>query len=189
MPRDESLQHKLDRVRRPRVQITYDVEIGNAQVKKELPFVMGVMADLSGHQEEPLPDMKDRKFVEINRDNFSKVMSAMKPRLAMRVDNEIEKDGSKLGVELKFKNMDDFEPENVVRQVEPLRKLLDARQRLSDLKTKIISNDRLDGLLQQIIHDTDKLKALGDETGRSNAPVPASTPEGAPAPESEEAQP
>ena len=187
MPRDESLQHKLDRVRRPRVQITYDVEIGNAQVKKELPFVLGVMADLSGHQEEPLPAMKDRKFVEINRDSFSKVMAGMKPRLAMKVDNQIEKDGTKLGVELKFKNIDDFEPENVVRQVEPLRKLLEARQRLADLKTKIISNDRLDGLLQQIIHDTDKLKKLGDETGRSDAPESGSA--SAPAPESEEAQP
>ncbi len=185
MPRDESLQHKLDRVRRPRVQITYDVEIGNAQVKKELPFVLGVMADLSGHQEEPLPAMKDRKFVEINRDTFSKVMGAMKPRLAMRVDNQIEKDGTKLGVELKFKNIDDFEPENVVRQVDPLRKLLEARQRLSDLKTKITSNDKLDGLLQQIIHDTDKLKTLGSETGRSSTPDATPTP----APESEEAQP
>jgi type VI secretion system protein ImpB len=183
MPRDESLQHKLDRVRRPRVQITYDVEIGNAQVKKELPFVLGVLADLSGHQEEPLPAMKDRKFVEINRDNFNKVMAGMKPRLAMKVDNELEKDGSKLGVELKFKHIDDFEPENVVRQVEPLRKLLEARQRLSDLKTKIVSNDRLDGLLQQIIHDTDKLKALGQETGRGDAP--AAEPTAA----SEEAQP
>ncbi|WP_169978670.1 type VI secretion system contractile sheath small subunit [Tautonia rosea] len=165
MPGDESLQHKLDRVRPPRVQITYDVQVGDAQKKVELPFLLGVLADLSGHPEEPLPSMKERKFVEINRDNFNRIMAGMKPRLAMKVDNQLQKDGTRLGVELKFKSIDDFEPEQVVRQVEPLRKLLEARQRLADLKTKITSNDRLDGLLQDIIKDTDRLKRLGEETG------------------------
>lgn len=165
MPRDESLQHRLDRVRPPRVQITYDVQVGDAEVKKELPFVLGVMADLSGHQDEPLPAMKDRKFVEINRDNFDRVMSAMKPRLAIRVDNQLQKDGTKLGLELKFRSMDDFEPENVVKQVEPLRKLLEARQRLADLKLKLVSNSKLDTVLQEIINNTDELKKLGAETG------------------------
>ncbi|MEW4568334.1 type VI secretion system contractile sheath small subunit [Tautonia sp. JC769] len=166
MPGDESLQHKLDRVRPPRVQITYDVQVGDAQKKVELPFLLGVLADLSGHPEEPLPSMKERKFVEINRDNFNRIMAGMRPRLAMKVDNQLQKDGTRLGVELKFKSIDDFEPEQVVRQVEPLRKLLEARQRLADLKTKITSNDRLDGLLQDIIKDTERLKRLGEETGQ-----------------------
>lgn len=166
MPGDESLQHKLDRVRKPRVQITYDVEVGQATVQKELPFVVGVLSDLAGHPAEPLPTMKERKFVEINRDNFNRIMAGMKPRLALRVDNRLQDDETQMGVELNFRSLDDFEPEQVVRQVEPLRKLLEARQRLSDLKTKIVSNDRLDALLQQIIGDTERLKQLGEETGR-----------------------
>ena len=168
MPFDESLQHKLDRVRRPRVQITYDVEIGDATVKKELPFVLGVLADLSGHPEEPLPPLKERKFLEINRDNFDRIMAGMKPRLAMKVDNALQKDGTKLGVELRFRRIEDFEPENVVRQVEPMRRLLEARQRLADLKTKIIANDRLDQLLQQHLAEhhlpTDQ-RSFGDSGG------------------------
>ena len=169
MPKDESLQHKKDRIRPPRVQITYDVEVGDAQIKKELPFVVGVLADLAG-QTDPAatPDLKDekRKFVEINKDNFDRVMGGIKPRLAMKVENKIEKDNTKLGVELKFRTLEDFEPVNVVNQVEPLRKLLEARQRLSELKSKITTNDRFDALLQRIIHDTDQLKRLGRETGR-----------------------
>jgi len=193
MPKDESLQHKLDRVRPPRVQITYDVQVGDAQIKKELPFVVGVLADLAGHpdpDEEPLPDLKDekRKFVEINRDNFDRVMGGIKPRLAMKVENKIEKDNTKVGVELKFRTLDDFEPVNVVNQVEPLRKLLEARQRLSELKSKITTNDRFDALLQRIIHDTDQLKRLGRETGLfAEAPSQAgSEPETEPAPAAEE---
>jgi len=192
MPKDESLQHKLDRVRPPRVQITYDVQVGDAQIKKELPFVVGVLADLAGHpdpDQEPLPELKDekRKFVEINRDNFDRVMGGIKPRLAMKVENKIEKDNTKV-VELKFRTLEDFEPVNVVNQVEPLRKLLEARQRLSELKSKITTNDRFDALLQRIIHDTDQLKRLGRETGRfAEAPSQAgSEPETEPAPAAEE---
>src|SRR3954466_5969564 len=127
MPSFESTQHKLDRVRRPRVHLTYDVEVGGAIQQKELPFVMGVLADLSGKPEEALPRLKDRKFVEIDRDNFNKVLAGVKPRLAFQADNTLQKDGSKLGVELRFGHMDDFAPERVVKQVEPLRKLLEAR--------------------------------------------------------------
>jgi len=179
MPRDESLQHKLDRVRPPRVQITYDVEIGGAQVKKELPFVLGVLADLAGHPDPdapPQPDLKDerRKFVEINRDSFDRVMKGIKPRLALRVDNKLEGDGSKLGVELKFDSIEDFEPARVVEQVEPLRKLLEARRRLAELKSKVVTNDRLESLLQRIIHDSDQLARLGRETGHGEAPATAS---------------
>jgi len=195
MPRDESLQHKLDRIRPPRVQITYDVQVGDAQIKKELPFVVGVLADLAGHpdpDQEPLPELKDekRKFVEINRDNFDRVMGGIKPRLAMKVANKIEKDNTKVGVDLNFRTLEDFEPVNVVNQVEPLRKLLEARQRLSELKSKITTNDRFDALLQRIIHDTDQLKRLGRETGRfaeAEAPSQAkSEPEIEPAPAAEE---
>lgn len=193
MPKDESLQHKLDRVRPPRVQITYDVQVGDAQIKKELPFVVGVLADLAGHpdpEQDPLPELKDekRRFVEINRDNFDRVMAGIKPRLAMKVANEIEKDNTKVGVELKFRTLEDFEPVNVVSQVEPLRKLLEARQRLSELKSKITTNDRFDALLQRIIHDTDQLKRLGRETGRFAEPPSeaGSKPETEQAPTTEE---
>jgi type VI secretion system protein ImpB len=162
----ESTQHKLDRIRRPRVHLTYDVEIGGATQKKELPFVVGVMADLSGKPEEPLPKLKDRSFVEIDRDNFNKVLASIKPRLAFQVDNEIQQDGSKLNVELRFSHMDDFEPEAVVRQIEPLRKLLEARQRLDSLVSKMDGNDKLEELLQEVVGNTEALKRLGDETGR-----------------------
>src|SRR3954452_22421560 len=122
----ESTQHKLDRVRPPRVQITYDVEIGSAIQKKELPMVVGILADLSGKPDAPLPKLKDRKFVEIDRDNFNKVLAGIKPRLAFQVENTLQNDGSKMNVELRFGHRDDFDPEQVVRQVEPLRQLLEA---------------------------------------------------------------
>ncbi|RPJ02369.1 MAG: type VI secretion system contractile sheath small subunit, partial [Deltaproteobacteria bacterium] len=127
MVKKESLQHKLDRVRSPRVHITYDVEIGDAIEMKEIPFVVGILADLSGKPEEPLPRLKDRKFIEIDRDNFDTVLQGMKPRLAFKVDNKLSGEDTKLGVELRFKSIDDFHPEQVVQQVEPLRKLIEAR--------------------------------------------------------------
>jgi len=166
MPGAESTQHKLDRIRRPRVHITYDVEIGGAIQLKELPFVVGVLADLSGKPDAPLPKLKDRKFVEIDRDNFNKVLAGIKPRLAFQVENTLQGDGSKMNVELRFGHMDDFDPEQVVRQVGPLRQLLEARGRLSDLLTKMDGNDKLDQLLQDVINNTDALKTLSGETGR-----------------------
>ena len=164
----ESTQHKLDRIRPPRVQITYDVEIGDAIQKKELPFVVGVMADLSGKPETALPKLKDRKFVEIDRDNFNDVLSSSAPRLTFRVDNRLTNDGSKLNVELKFSNLDDFNPANVVSQVEPLRKLLEARTRLTDLLGKLDGNDKLDELLQDVVANTDGLKEIKSQTGGEN---------------------
>lgn len=165
MAKKESLQHKLDRVRAPRVQITYDVEIGDAIEMKEIPFVMGVLADLSGKPDEPLPKLKDRKFVDIDRDNFNNVLEGMKPRVAFKVDNKLSGDDTKLAVELRFKSIDDFHPENVANQVAPLRKLIEARQKLSGLLGKLDGNDKLDELLQQVIADTDSLQKLGKETG------------------------
>jgi type VI secretion system protein ImpB len=165
MPGEKSHQHKLDRIRPPRVQITYDVETNGSQITKELPFVLGVMADLAGH---PDPDkevkpLKDRFFTEINRDTFSKVMTAIEPRLALRVNNELQKDGTKLGLVLEFQSIDDFEPENVVNKVEPLRDLLEIRRKLSDLKLKAVSNTKLDSVLQKIIQTTEELRKRGAE--------------------------
>lgn len=156
----DSIQHKIGRVRPPRVQITYDVEIGDAIQMKELPFVMGIMADLSGKPAEPLPKMKDRKFVEIDRDNFNDIMAGIKPRLAFQVDNKMagedSEDGGKMNVELNFRSLEDFEPVQVIKQIEPLRKLYEARRRLEDLKTKLDGNDDLEAMLRDMIADADK---------------------------------
>lgn len=161
----ESIQHKLDRVRKPRVQITYDVEIGNAFEMKELPFVVGIMADLSGMPANPLPKFKERKFVELDRDNLNDIMTSIAPRLAMRVDNKLANDGSLLNVELIFKTMDDFEPVNIVKQVAPLARLYEARVRLKDMLAKLDGNDVLDGLLQTIITNAEQRAALQKELG------------------------
>ncbi len=161
----ESLQHKLDRVRSPRVHITYDVETGGAIEKKELPFVMGVFGDFTGMPEEPLPRLKDRKFVEINPDNFDTVLAAMKPHLSFSVENKIsdEPDAGQLKVDLRFRSLDDFEPTQVARQVKPLKELLDLRTRLSDLRGSLQGNDKLDELLQTALRDNDKLDKLKSE--------------------------
>ncbi len=161
----ESTQHKLDRVRAPRVHITYDVEVGDAIEMKEIPFVMGVIGDFAGKPDEPLPRFKDRKFVEIDRDNFDKVLSGMKPRVAFKVDNKLTGDDTKIGVDLRFKSIDDFQPEQVADQVPPLRKLVEARRRLSDLIAKLEGNEKLDQLLQDVIGSTDNLGKLGQEAG------------------------
>ncbi len=170
MPKKESIQHKLDRVRPPRVHITYDVEIGGAIENKELPFVLGVLGDFSGMPEEQLPRVRDRKFVDIDRDNFDQVLAAMKPRLAYRVENKLTNDGSKMGVELNFKSMDDFHPDNVVRQVEPLRKLVDARRKLSDLLSKMDGNDKLEEILNDIVSNTDSQQQLSASLGLNTNP-------------------
>lgn len=169
MPTKESLQHKLDRVRPPRVQITYDVEIGGAIELKELPFVLGVLGDFVGKPEEALPALKNRKFVEIDPDNFNQVMAGMKPRLAFSTENKLQDDGSKMGIELKFNSIEDFEPDNVVQQVEPLRKLIEARQKLSDLRSKMDGNDKLETMLNDVLSNADKQKELSDALGLNGA--------------------
>ncbi len=175
MPR-ESIHKKLGRVRPPRVQITYEVETGGAIQMKELPFVVGVLADLSGKPEEPLPRLRDRKFVEIDRDNFDAVMKGMKPHLAVRVDNKLTNDDTKLGVELRFGSMEDFEPENVARQVEPLRKLLESRIQLKALLAKTDGNERLAERLQEIIGNTELLQRLGADAGLGPSGGPGEAP-------------
>ncbi len=168
MPSKESLQHKLDRVRPPRVQITYDVEVGGALELKELPFVIGVMGDFVGKPDEPLPALKNRKFVEIDADNFNQVLNGMKPRVAFSVDNKLQDDGSKLGVDLRFTDIEDFEPDQVVKQVEPLRKLVEARQKLADLRSKMDGNEKLENMLNDVIADAGKQKELSDALGLGN---------------------
>ena len=164
MPK-ESLQKKIGRVRPPRVQITYDVETGGAIEKKELPFVVGVLADLTGQPDKPLLTVKDRKFIEIDRDNFDKVLAKMEPRLAFKVDNKLSDDDTKIGLELRFSNMEDFEPQNVVEQVEPLRKLIELRRKLSNLRSSLYGNDKLEKMLQQILNDDQELNKLRTEVG------------------------
>jgi type VI secretion system protein ImpB len=161
----ESMQHKLDRVRSPRVHITYDVETGGAIEKKELPFVMGVFGDYTGMPEEPLPRVKDRKFVEVNPDNFDSVLAAMKPHLAFSVENKLSEDADagQIKVDLRFHSMDDFAPANVAKQVKPLKELLDLRTRLSDLRGSLQGNEKLDELLQDAVRSTDKLDKLKAE--------------------------
>ena len=163
----ESTQHKLDRVRSPRVQITYDVELGGAIEIKELPFVVGVLGDFTGQPEQPLPRLKDRKFVEVNPDNFDTVLEGMKPHLSFSVENKLseESDAPNLKVDLNFKSMEDFNPENVARQVKPLKELLDLRTRLSDLRGNLQGNDKLDELLLETVGNTEKLEKLKSEMG------------------------
>lgn len=156
----ESIQHKLDRIRPPRVQITYDVEIGGAIQKKELPLVMGILADLSGKPEEALPKLKDRKFVEIDRDNFNDILKSITPRMTAQVDNKLSKDGGKTNIELKFQHIDDFSPLNIVLKVEALKKLFESRQKLNDLLAKLDGNDTLDQMLQTATANADDMKQL-----------------------------
>ena len=167
----QSTQHKLDRVRSPRVQITYDVEMGGAIELKELPFVMGVMGDFTGQPVEPLARVKDRKFVDVNPDNFDAVLESMKPHLAFSVENKLSEDpeAPKLKVDLNFKSMDDFAPESVARQVKPLRELLELRDRLSDLRGSMQGNDKLEELLREAVTDKDKLARLKSELGKEGS--------------------
>lgn len=162
---NESLQHKLDRVRRPRVQITYDVETNGAMQKTELPFVVGVMADLSGQPKEALPALKQRRFVPIDRDNFNDVLARSTPRLAMGVQNRLTDENTKLAVELNFRHIDDFEPARVASQVAPLRELLDMRLRLTQLLSKMEGNEKLEQLLTDVMGNTEKALALAKEMG------------------------
>jgi type VI secretion system protein ImpB len=161
----ESLQHKLDRVRRPRVQITYDVETNGAMQKVELPFVVGILADLSGQPREPLPVLKERKFVAIDRDNFNEVMTKAAPRLAMKVQNRLTAEDTKLAVELNFKNIDDFEPARVAAQVPALKELLEMRQRLTQLLSKMEGNDKPEQQLGEVLTNTEKALALAKQMG------------------------
>lgn len=161
MSKKESVQKRLQKIRPPRVQLTYDVEKGDAIEQKEIPFVVGVLGDFSGKPEEVQPRIKDRKFVNVDMDNFDEVLSGMAPRAVYRVPNKISDGGGEFAVELKFKSIDDFRPEAVVQQVEPLRKLLEARSKLADLRNKLAGNEKLEDLLNDVLNNTEQLKKLG----------------------------
>ena len=163
----DSTQKKLERVRPPRIQISYEVETGGAIEMKELPFLMGVLGDFTGQPTEPLAKLKDRKFVEVTPDNFDDVLASMKPHLAFTVENKLsdEADAPKLGIDLNFRSLDDFSPEGVARQVKPLRELLELRTQLADLRGSLQTNDKLDEVLQATLGDAEKMDKLRAELG------------------------
>lgn len=177
-----SVHGKLNRVRKPRVHITYDVETEGAVEVKELPFVVGVMGDFSGHPTSKLAPMKERKFVSIDRDNINDVMKKMTPGLNLRVENTIDGDGSEMAVQLKFESMDDFDPARVAKQVEPLRKMLDTRDKLRDLLTKVDLSEDLEAILDDVVNNTEKLKQLGQELGVGAAAAAPEAPAADPPP-------
>lgn len=161
----DSIHDKLKRVRKPRVHITYDVETNGAVSEKEIPFVMGVMGDYSGDNTENKKPLKDRKFSQIDRDNFNEVMNNISPQLSMKVENTLENDGSEISVDLGFKSMEDFEPHRIVDKVEPLKKLLDTRNKLRDLLTKADRSDDLETILEEVLSNTDAIASLSTELG------------------------
>lgn len=165
MAKKDSVQKRLEKVRPPRVQLTYDVEIGDAIEQKEIPFVVGVLGDFVGKPSDdaPPPRLKDRKFVNVDLDNFDEVMAGMAPRASYRVRNVLSEEGGEFAVNLEFKEIDDFRPESVVAQVEPLRRLLEARTRLADLRNKLAGNEKLEDLLDEVLRNTDQLHRLGQE--------------------------
>ncbi len=162
MAKKESVQKRLQKVRAPRIQLTYDVEIGDAIEQKELPFVVGVLGDFSGNPETPLARPRDRKFVSLDRDNFDEVMDGMAPRATYRVANVLTGEGE-FGVTLNFRSLDDFGPEAVVQQVDPLRKLHEARSKLADLRNKLSGNEKLEDLLSEVLTNTEQMTSIRRE--------------------------
>ena len=161
----ESIHDKLKRVRKPRVHLTYDLETNGQSVDKEIPFVMGVMGDYSGDNVDSKKALKERKFAQIDRDNFNDLMGKVNPKLEMKVENTLEGDNSEMSVDLDFKNMEDFEPHKVVDQVEPLKHLLETRNKLRDLLTKADRSEELENVLEDVLSSMDKLETLGKELG------------------------
>lgn len=169
MAKKDSVHKKLEKVRPPRVQLTYDVEVGDAIEQKEIPFVVGVLGDFTGQRDEakPLPRLKDRKFVNVDMDNFDDVMKGMAPKASFRVRNRLSEGGGEFAVNLSFEKMDDFRPESVVDQVAPLRRLLEARTKLSDLRNKLAGNEKLEDILGDVLSSTEQLARIGAESRQS----------------------
>ena len=161
MSKKESVQKRLQKIRPPRVQLTYDVEIGDAIEVKELPFVVGVLGDFAGQSKQEQGKVRDRKFVNVDMDNFDDVMDGMAPRSTYRVKNRLTPEGGELGVDIEFRKFEDFRPESVVQQVEPLRKLQEARSKLADLRNKLAGNEKLEDLLNDVLTSTEQLQSLG----------------------------
>ncbi|PPE70394.1 type VI secretion system contractile sheath small subunit [Caldimonas thermodepolymerans] len=168
MAKRDSVQKRLEKVRPPRVQLTYEVEIGDAIEQKEIPFVVGVLGDFTGQPapDKPQPRLKDRKFINVDLDSFDEVMAGMAPRVSYRVKNRLSPEGGEFAVDLRFNKLDDFRPESVVQQVEPLRKLLEARSKLADLRNKLAGNEKLEDLLAEVLGNTERLQQLGREAGQ-----------------------
>jgi type VI secretion system protein ImpB len=177
MATSASIHDKLERVRKPRVHITYQVETEGAEVEKELPFIVGVLGDFSGNPTAPLKPLKERKFIQIDRDNFNDIMARMTPGVNFRVENTLQGDGSELAVQLKLNSIEDFEPARIVQQVEPLRKLLATRDKLRDLLTKVDRSEDLEGLLERVLQNTDDLKKLSADLNSQAAPGATTTEE------------
>lgn len=163
MAKRESVQKKLQRIRPPRVQLTYDVEVGDGKEVKELPFVIGVLGDFSAASELEKIKLKDKKFINVDLDNIDEVMQSLAPRATFQVENTLTEEGGRMSVDLTFNSMQDFRPENVVQQVDPLRKLVEARERLTDLRNKISNNERLEDLLDEVLQNTDQVRRLSAE--------------------------
>lgn len=166
MAKKESVQKRLQKVRAPRVQMTYDVEIGDAIENKELPFVVGVIGDFGGDPAATKKALKDRNFVSVDSGNFDEVLGGVAPVASFRVKNHLSEEGGEFGVQLQFHEMDDFRPESVVRQVAPLKGLLDARTKLADLRNKLAGNDKLEDILSEVLTNTDKLGSLRKSTAK-----------------------
>ncbi len=163
MAKRESVQKKLQRIRPPRVQLTYDVEVGDAREVKELPFVVGVLGDFSAASEMEKTKLKDKKFINVDLDNIDEVMESLAPRANFQVENTLTEEGGKMSVDLTFNSMDNFKPEQVVQQVDPLRRLVEARERLTDLRNKIFNNERLEDLLDEVLKSTDQIRKMSVE--------------------------
>jgi type VI secretion system protein ImpB len=161
----ESIHEKLKRVRKPRVHITYEVETEGAEILRELPFVVGILGDFSGDPTEPLRPLSERKFIQIDRDNFNDVMARMTPGLNIRVANKLADDGSEMAVALKFNSIEDFEPARVAQQVPALRALMETRAKLRDLMSKVDRSEELEGLLEQVLKNENELKSLSSQLG------------------------
>jgi type VI secretion system protein ImpB len=160
-----SIHEKLSRVRKPRVHIKYEVETEGAQVERELPFVMGIMGEFSGDPTKPLPSLSERKFVQIDRDNFNDVMARIGPGLNLKVDNTLAGDGTQMAVDLKFNSIEDFEPGRIVEQVPALRQLMETRNKLRDLMSKVDRSEELESLLEQVLQNEGELKSLSGQLG------------------------
>ena len=160
-----SIHDKLQRVRKPRVHITYDVETEGAEIQRELPFVVGIMGDFSGDPTAPLRPLADRKFTQIDRDNFNDVMASMNPGLKLKVDNKLADDGTQMAVDLKFNSIEDFEPARVAQQVPALRALMETRAKLRDLMSKVDRSEELEGLLEQMLKSEEEMKSLSSQLG------------------------
>lgn len=159
----ESIYKKLERARKPRVHIKYEIEMSGAKVVKEIPFVVGVLGDFSGDSVEALRPLKERKFVQIDRDNIDEVMKRISPSVRFHVDDLITNDGTQIGVEIKFESMEDFEPTRVAAQIPALNQLLTTRNKLRDLLTKVDRSEELESVLERILQNNDELRKFSDE--------------------------